>query len=124
MHDFMISVEEEIWQGLGIPYQKLNVCSWDLWNPAMKKYDLEAWVPTQEKYREVTSCSNVWEFQSRRLAIKYKDSDWNKNFVHTLNGTVIALSRCLLTIIENYQTADWDVIIPEVLRPFMGRDKI
>ena len=124
MHDFMISVEEEIWQGLKIPYQKVNVCSGDLWNPAMKKYDLEAWVPTQEKYREVTSCSNVWEFQSRRLAIKYKDSDWNKNFVHTLNGTVIALSRCLLTIIENYQTADWDVIIPEVLRPFMGKDKI
>ncbi len=124
MHDMMISIEEEIWQGLKIPYQKVNVCSWDLWNPAMKKYDLEAWVPSQNKYREVTSCSNVWEFQSRRLNIKYKDKDWNKKFVHTLNGTVIALSRCLLTIIENYQTKDWDVIIPEVLRPFMGKEKI
>jgi len=124
MHDKMIAIEEEIWQGLGIPYQKLNVCSGDLWNPAMKKYDLEAWMPGQDKYREVTSCSNVWEFQSRRLAIKYKDKDWNKKFVHTLNGTVIALSRCLIAIIENYQTKDWDVIIPEVLRPFMGKDKI
>ncbi len=124
MHDMMIGIEEEIWQGLGIPYQKVNVCSGDLWNPAMKKYDLEAWVPSQEKYREVTSCSNVWEYQSRRLNIKYKDKDWNKNYVHTLNGTVIALSRCLLTIIENYQTKDWDVIIPEVLRPFMGKDRI
>jgi len=124
MHDKMIAIEEEVWQGLGIPYQKLNVCSWDLWNPAMKKYDLEAWMPGQDKYREVTSCSNVWEYQSRRLAIKYKDKDWNKNYVHTLNGTVIALSRCLIAIIENYQTVDGDVIIPEVLRPFMGRDKI
>jgi len=124
MHDKMIAIEEEIWQGLGIPYQKLNVCSWDLWNPAMKKYDLEAWMPGQDKYREVTSCSNVWEYQSRRLAIKYKDKDWNKNYVHTLNGTVIALSRCLIAIIENYQTADGDVVIPEVLRPFMWRDKI
>jgi len=124
MHDKMIAIEEEIWQGLGIPYQKLNVCSWDLWNPAMKKYDLEAWMPGQDKYREVTSCSNVWEYQSRRLAIKYKDKDWNKKFVHTLNGTVIALSRCLIAIIENYQTKDWDVIIPEVLRAFMGKEKI
>jgi seryl-tRNA synthetase len=120
----MMAIEEEVWQGLGIPYQKLNVCSWDLWNPAMKKYDLEAWMPGQDKYREVTSCSNVWEYQSRRLAIKYKDKDWNKKFVHTLNGTVIALWRCLISIIENYQTKDWDVIIPEVLRPFMGKDKI
>ena len=120
MHDYMVSIEEKIWQGLWIPYQKLNVCSWDLWNPAMKKYDLEAWMPGQQRFREVTSCSNVWEYQSRRLNIKYKDSDWNRKFVHTLNGTVIALSRCLIAIIENYQTAEWNVKIPEVLIPFMG----
>jgi seryl-tRNA synthetase len=120
----MIAIEEEIWQGLGIPYQKLNVCSGDLWNPAMKKYDLEAWMPGQDKYREVTSCSNVWEYQSRRLAIKYKDENWNKKYVHTLNGTVIALWRCLIAIIENYQTKTWDVMIPEVLRPFIGKEKI
>ena len=124
MHNKMIAIEEEIWQGLWIPYQKLNVCSWDLWNPAMKKYDLEAWMPWQDKYREVTSCSNVWEYQSRRLNIKYKDENWKKQYVHTLNWTIIAMGRCMIAIIENYQTSEGDVIIPEVLRPFMGRDKI
>jgi len=125
MHDYMISIEEDIWQGLKIPYQKLNVCSWDLWNPAMKKFDLEAWMPGQNKYREVTSCSNIWEYQSRRLKIKYKDANWNKQFIHTLNGTVIAMSRCMIAIIENYQTSEGNVKIPEVLVPFMwGKTEI
>ena len=125
VHDEMVEIEEKIWQDLGIPYQKMNVCSGDLWNPAMKKFDLEAWMPGQNKYREVTSCSNVWEYQSRRLNIKYKDADWNKRFVHTLNGTVIALSRCLIAIIENYQTVEGNVKIPEVLIPFMwGKTEI
>ena len=120
MHDFMVSVEEEIWQELKIPYNKLNVCSWDLWNPAMKKYDLEAWMPGQSKYREVTSCSNVWEYQSRRLSIKYKDEDNKSQYVHTLNWTITALWRCMIAIIENYQTKEGNVRIPEVLVPFMG----
>ena len=119
MHDEMVAIEENIWQSLGIPYQKLNVCSWDLWNPAMKKYDLEAWMPGQQKYREVTSCSNAWEYQSRRLAIKHKTPEGKKEFVHTLNGTVIAVGRCLISIIENYQTAD-GIVIPEVLVPYCG----
>ena len=118
-HDFMIDMEEKIWQGLGIPYQKMNVCSGDLGNPAMKKYDLEAWMPGQQKYREVTSCSNAGEYQSRRLAIKYKDENGKSQFVHTLNGTVIAMSRCMIAIIENYQTSEGNVAIPEVLQPFM-----
>ncbi len=120
IHDMMVQIEEDIWQSLKIPYQKVNVCSGDLGNPAMKKYDLEAWMPGQEKYREVTSCSNIGDFQSRRLGIKYINSSWNKEFVHTLNGTVVALSRCLIAIIENYQTEDGKVMIPEVLQPFMG----
>ncbi|MFA5917471.1 MAG: serine--tRNA ligase [Candidatus Gracilibacteria bacterium] len=120
LHDEMTKIEEDIWQGLGIPYQKLNICSGDLGNPAMKKYDLEAWMPGQEKYREVTSCSNVGEYQSRRLGIRYRDENGKPQYVHTLNGTVIALSRCLIAIIENYQTVDGDVMIPEVLKPFMG----
>ncbi|MCT4617604.1 MAG: serine--tRNA ligase [Candidatus Gracilibacteria bacterium] len=120
MHDEMVAIEEEIRQALNIPYQKMNVCTGDLGNPAMKKYDLEAWMPGQEKYREVTSCSNIGDFQSRRLNIKYRDKDDNLQFVHTLNGTVIALSRCLIAIIENYQDENGDVIIPEVLVPFMG----
>ena len=119
IHDMMVACEEEIWQSLKIPYQKLNVCSWDLWNPAMKKYDLEAWMPAQGKYREVTSCSNIGEFQSRRLWIKYKTETGTKEFVHTLNGTVVALSRCLIAIMENYQTQDGKVEIPEVLQPYM-----
>lgn len=124
LHNEMVAAEEEIWQGLKIPYQKLNVCSGDLWNPAMKKYDLEAWMPGQQKYREVTSCSNVGEYQSRRLWIRYRE-DGKTKYAHTLNGTVIALSRCLIAIIENYQDENGDVIIPEVLRPFMwGKEKI
>lgn len=124
LHDEMVAVEEEIWQGLWIPYQKLNVCSWDLWSPAMKKYDLEAWMPGQQKYREVTSCSNVWTYQSRRLQIRYRENGEIK-YAHTLNGTVIALWRCLIAIIENYQDKNGDVIIPEVLRPYMwGIQKI
>ncbi len=120
LHNEMVAVEEGIWQSLGIPYQKLNICSGDLGNPAMKKYDLEAWMPAQEQYREVTSCSNIGTFQSRRLEIKYKRPDGSSDFVHTLNGTVIAFSRCLIAIIENYQNEDMSVRIPEVLQPFMG----
>lgn len=119
LHDFMVWVEEEVWQDFWIPYNKMNVCSWDLWNPAMKKFDLEAWMPGQQKYREVTSCSNIWEYQSRRLWIKYRDNDWNMQYAHTLNWTVTAIWRCLIAIIENYQTESWDVKIPEVLVPFM-----
>ena len=123
MHDFMVSIEQEVWEDLWIPYQKVNIASGDLWNPAMKKYDLEAWMPGQQKYREVTSCSNVWEFQSRRLGIKYKDENGKSQFVHTLNGTVSAIWRCLIAIIENYQTKEGNVKIPEVLIPFMWGKK-
>lgn len=122
MHNFMVSVEEEVWQELEIPYNKMNVCSGDLGNPAMKKYDLEAWMPGQGKFREVTSCSNVWEYQSRRLDIKFKDKNWDRQYVHTLNWTVTALGRCLIAIIENYQTKDMKVKVPEVLKPFIGKD--
>ena len=86
----------------------------------MKKYDLEAWMPGQEKYREVTSCSNVGEFQSRRLGIKYRDADGDLQHVHTLNGTVIAFSRCLIALMENYQNEDMTIRIPEALVPFMS----
>jgi seryl-tRNA synthetase len=120
LHDEMVALEEEIWQSLGIPYQKLNVCSGDLGNPAMKKHDLEAWMPGQEKYREITSCSNVGSFQSRRLGIKYRKTDGTSEYVHTLNGTVIAFSRCLIAIIENYQNEDMTIRIPKVLQNYMG----
>lgn len=125
MHDEMVAIEEEIWSSLGIPYQKLNVCSGDLGNPAMKKHDLEAWMPGQDKYREVTSCSNCGSFQSRRLDIRHRREDGATEHVHTLNGTVIASSRCLIAIMENYQNEDMTVTVPEVLRPYMGgRERI
>lgn len=120
MHNEMVAHEEALWQSLGIPYQKVNICTGDLGAPALKKYDLEAWMPGQDAYREITSCSNVGEYQSRRLNIKYINEEGKREYVHTLNGTVTALSRCLIAIIENYQTKDGDVMIPEVLRAFMG----
>jgi seryl-tRNA synthetase len=120
LHNEMVALEESIWQSLGIPYQRLNICSGDLGNPAMKKIDLEAWMPAQEKYREVTSCSNVGAFQSRRLGIKYRREDGVSDYVHTLNGTVIAFSRCLIAVIENYQNKDMTITIPTVLRNYMG----
>jgi seryl-tRNA synthetase len=125
LHDEMVATEEYVWQSLGIPYQKINICSGDLGNPAMKKYDLEAWMPGQQKYREVTSCSNVGSFQTRRLSIRTRLDDGEITYAYSLNGTVVALSRCLITLIENYQNEDMSVTIPEVLRPFMGgREKI
>lgn len=125
LHDEMVATEEYVWQSLGIPYQKINICSGDLGNPAMKKYDLEAWMPGQQKYREVTSCSNVGSFQTRRLSIRTRLDDGEITYAYSLNGTVVALSRCLIALIENYQNDDMSVTIPEVLRPFMGgREKI
>jgi seryl-tRNA synthetase len=122
LHNKMVAIEESFWQALDIPYQKLNVCSGDLWNPALKKYDLEAWMPGQNKYREVTSCSNIGSFQSRRLGIKYRKQDGSTDYVHTLNGSVVALSRCLIALIENYQNEDGTIRVPAVLQPFLWKD--
>ena len=118
-HELLVSIEEEIFTDLGLHFHKLHICTGDLWAPAARKYDLEAWFPAQEAYREVTSTSNTTDFQTRRANIKYKDGQ-TRDFVHSLNGTAIAMSRCIACIIETYQTAEGDVIIPEVLRPFMG----
>jgi seryl-tRNA synthetase len=122
-HQLILQIEEEVYQDLWIPYRKLAICTWDLWMPATKKYDLEARFPWIDTYKEITSCSNCGDFQARRCKTKYKD--WSdKNFVHILNWTVIALSRTLAAIVENYQTADKKIIIPEVLRPYMNWEEI
>jgi len=118
-HDFLLSIEEEILSDLGLPYQVVNICGGDLGAPAAKKYDCEVWIPTQEKYRELTSCSNCTDFQARRGGIKYKDES-GTHLMHTLNGTAIASTRTLIAILENNQKADGSVSIPEVLWPFMG----
>lgn len=124
-HELILSIEEEIMQDLGLHYQVVNICGGDLGAPAAKKYDIETWIPTQGKFRELTSCSNCTDFQSRRSRIKYKTKDNKKDYIHTLNGTATAMARMLVAIIENYQNADGSITIPEVLRPYFGsRDKI
>jgi seryl-tRNA synthetase len=116
-HALILSIEEEIFQDLGIPYQVVNICSADLGAPAAKKYDIEAWIPTQECYREVTSCSNCTDYQARRAKIKNQD----KAFVHTLNGTAMAMPRTIVAIMENFQKKDGTIEIPEVLKPYMAK---
>jgi len=123
-HEFLLSIEEELFQSLGIPYQVIKMCTGDLGFPAARKYDIEAWIPTQEKYREVTSTSTTTDFQARRLNIKYREGE-EKNYVNILNGTAFAIGRTLIAILENYQQEDGSVVIPEVLRKYMNNtDKI
>jgi seryl-tRNA synthetase len=117
-HDFMRGIEEEIYQELEIPYQVVNIAAGDLGASAAKKYDLEAWIPSQEKYRELTSCSNCTDYQARRLKTRAK-ADGSPYLVHTLNGTVVALGRTLIAIMENFQREDGLVDIPAALRPFL-----
>lgn len=121
-HDFMLSVEEMFMQQLGLAYQIVKVCTGDLGFNAARKYDVEAWIPSQSKYREMTSTSTVTDFQSRRLNMKYQDGD-QKKYLQVLNGTAFS-TRPLVAILENYQQEDGSVVIPEVLRKYIGKDKI
>jgi len=120
-HELILSAEEEILQGLGIPYRVVNIAAGDLGAPAAQKFDCEAWMPGQQQYREVTSCSNCTDYQARRLDCRYR-TDKGPRFVHTLNGTGIAVGRTLIAIMENYQRADGTIAVPDVLRPLMGKD--
>lgn len=119
-HEQMLETEEEIFQGLGIPYRVVNICAGDLGAPAAKKYDLEAWMPGRKDYGEVTSCSNCTDYQARRLGIRFRPEKGAKaQHPHMLNGTAIAVSRALIVIMENFQREDGSIEIPEVLSPFM-----
>lgn len=122
MHEELIKNAEELIQKLGLPYQIVNVCTGDIGTVAAKKYDLKAWMPAQNAYREIISCSNCTDYQARRLNIKYREKEGTppKGFVHTLNSTAIATGRTMVAILENYQQEDGSVIIPEVLRKNMG----
>jgi seryl-tRNA synthetase len=128
IHAQMLAIEEDLFQALGIPYRVLDICSGDLGGPAYRKFDLEAWMPGRGEhgeYGEVTSTSDCTDYQSRRLNIRYRPAGQKgTRFVHTLNGTAIALSRALIVILENYQRADGRIDVPEVLRPFLGKDVI
>jgi seryl-tRNA synthetase len=128
VHAEMLAIEEDLFQSLGIPYRVLDICTGDLGGPAYRKFDLEAWMPGRGEhgeYGEVTSTSDCTDYQARRLNIRYRPSGQKgTRFVHTLNGTAVALSRALIVILENYQRSDGLVDVPEVLRPFVGKDVI
>lgn len=123
MHEKFLELEEQFWQSLGIPYRVLEMCTGDLGSQAAKKYDLEAWMPGRNDWGEVTSTSNTTDYQSRNLNIRYRDGD-NIEYAHMLNGTLVATSRAIIAILENYQQEDGSVKIPEVLIPFMGISEI
>lgn len=118
----LIKNMEEIFQELKIPYRIVNIASGELNDNAAKKYDLEAWFPAQGKYRELGSCSNCTDFQARKLNIKFGKYGGKKEFVHTLNSTAIATERTISCILENYQQKDGSIIVPSVLRKFVGKD--
>ncbi|NLG65236.1 MAG: serine--tRNA ligase [Actinobacteria bacterium] len=122
-HALILSVEEEMLRDLGIPYRVVNIAAGDLGAPAAKKYDCEAWMPGQQQYREVTSCSNCTDYQARRLNCRYR-TDKGPRFVHTLNGTGIAIGRTIIALMENYQRADGSIAVPAVLKPYIGKEVI
>ena len=123
----ILSFEEEIFQGLGLPYRVVDTATGDLGAPAYRKFDIEAWMPGRGddgEYGEVTSTSNCTDYQARSLNIRYRDDDGKPKFVHMLNGTAVALSRAIVAILENYQNEDGSVTIPSSLVPYCGFDKI
>lgn len=120
IHEKIRAIEEEIWQELGIPYHVINIAAGDLGAPAAKKYDIEYWSPVNQKYQELTSCSNCTDFQARSLNIKVRRNDGKIEVLHTLNGTAISLARTLVVMIENFAQENGNMFIPEALRPYMG----
>lgn len=122
-HEFLFSMEEAIVQALEIPYRVVNVAAGDLGASAAKKYDIEAWLPGQGRFREITSCSNTTDFQARRLKIRHKTEAGNE-IIHTLNGTAVAVGRFLIALMENHQREDGSIAIPEALQPYVGFDEI
>jgi seryl-tRNA synthetase len=127
-HEDLLRIEEQIFQGLNLPYQVIDTCTGDLGGPAYRKYDIEAWMPGRGQggeFGEVTSTSNCTDYQARRLGIRYRPREKKgTRFVHTLNGTAVACTRALVAITENYQQADGTVRVPEVLRPWVSKDVI
>ena len=112
---------EKVLQLLGLPYRKVLLCTGDMGFGSCKTYDLEVWVPAQNTYREISSCSNMWDFQARRMQARCRSKgDKKTRLVHTLNGSGLAVGRTLVAVLENYQNADGSITVPEVLRPYMG----
>jgi len=126
LHEELRLIEEEIFEGLNIPFRVVDTCTGDLGAPAYRKWDLEAWMPGRNngEWGEVTSTSNCTDYQARRLNVRFKDTDGKNKFVHMLNGTAVAVSRALIAILENFQQADGSVRIPRALVPYCGFDTI
>jgi seryl-tRNA synthetase len=118
--DELTAHAEKVLQLLGLPYRVMSMCTGDLGFTAAKKYDIEVWIPTQGVYREISSCSNFEDFQARRAGIRYRNAEGKPAFVHTLNGSGLAVGRTVTAILENYQAEDGTVVVPEVLRSYMG----
>lgn len=119
-HKLLLSIEEKLMKALGLPYQVINICTGDLGRPAAAKFDIEAWLPSEKKYRETHSTSNCTDFQARRLNIRYRDKAGKVSFVHTLNGTAFAIGRILIMIMENYQQKDGSIKVPKALQKYCG----
>jgi seryl-tRNA synthetase len=122
-HERLLAVEESLVEALELPYRVVNVAAGDLGSSAAKKYDIEAWFPSQQTYREITSCSNTTDYQARRLKVRTRTPGSNQ-IVHTLNGTAVAVGRVMLAILENHQQADGSVRMPAALVPYLGFDHI
>jgi seryl-tRNA synthetase len=124
-HEELTIHAENILKKLKLPYRKVLLCSGDTGFSSTKTYDLEVWLPGQDTYREISSCSNFKDFQARRLKARWRNPDTGKpELVHTINGSGLAAGRTLVAIMENYQTAAGDIIVPEVLQPYMGGIKV
>ncbi len=120
-HDNMLTITEEFYEKIGIPYRTVLLCSADLGKISAKTYDIEAWMPGQRAYREIVSCSNCTDYQARRLRIRFKDkTNEETRLVHTLNSTLVATERTMVSIMENYQTLNGDIEVPDILRKYMG----
>src|SRR5829696_7225566 len=126
MHNEMLEIEERIFQGLGLPYRVVDICTGDLGGAAYRKYDLEAWMPGRDDFGEVTSTSNTTDYQARRLAIRYRRTQQGgrPQLVHTLNGTALAMSRALIALLEVYQQEDGSVALPKALVPYVGKERL
>jgi seryl-tRNA synthetase len=118
-HEYLVSVEEEIIGNLEVPYRVVNIAAGDLGGSAAKKYDIEVWLPGQDRFRELTSCSNTTDYQARRLQTRVRRGDGSVQTLHTLNGTATAIGRTLIAILENHQQADGSVVMPEKLHPYL-----
>ena len=124
IHEKLRAIEEEIWQEIGIPYHVINIAAGDLGAPAAKKYDIEYWSPVDQKYREITSCSNCTDFQARGLNIRVRRKDGTVEVLHTLNGTAISLARTMVAVLENFAEEGGKLRVPAVLQPYLGTDML